>query len=102
MLEKQILIETLRFYLYKLDNNLCTMEEMESAAKVVQENMDIRGTIKDFARFYNVSEGNVRATINRKLIDKPSRNVLYPFNRFSEVVPNKWRNDAEDKDIHKT
>lgn len=89
---KLLLSEILAYYKKKVDNNLCTMEEMESACKVLQENMEIYGSISDFAKFYGVSEGNVRSTINRKLIAKPKRKVLYPFHKFVKIVPERWRN----------
>ena len=91
MLAKQILSEILRFYLYKLDNDLCTMEEIESATRALEEDMDIHGTIQDFAEFYRVPEGSVRATINRKVFSKPKRRVYYRFLDFMKSVPDKWR-----------
>jgi hypothetical protein len=95
---KLLLSEILSFYKYKVDNNLCTPSEIESAAKVLQENMEMYGTIADFARFYDTSEQNVRTTINRKLIDKPKRKVLYPFHKFVKIVQSKWLlNRGKDK-----
>lgn len=88
---KTYIAEILDYYKYKLDNNLCTMEEMNSLAKTIEENMQIQGTISDFAKFYDQPESSVRATISRKLLDKPKRKVFYPFNSFSRIVPNKWR-----------
>lgn len=88
---KQILSEMLAYYKYKVDNDLCTMAEMESAQKALTENMQIYGTIDDFANFYGVSPGNVRATISRKLLAKPIRRVFYPFHKFLKIVPTKWR-----------
>ena len=69
----KLLSEILGFYKYKVDNNLCTPEEIKNAEKVLVENMEVYGSIKDFAEFYGVSEGNVRSTINRKLFSKPKR-----------------------------
>ena len=88
---KKILSEILDYYKYKIDNDLCTMEEIEATSRVLQENMEISGTISDFARFYGVPEGNVRSTINRKLIDKPRRRVYYRFIPFLKIVPEKWK-----------
>lgn len=88
---KKILIEILDYYKYKIDNDLCTMEEIESTSKLLQENMEISGTISDFARFFDVSEINVRSTINRKLIDKPRRRVYYRFIPFLKIIPEKWK-----------
>lgn len=87
---KTYLTEILDYYKYKLDNNLCTMEEMNSLAKTIQENMEIQGTISDFAQFYNQSESSIRATISRKLLAKPKRKVFYPFHTFARIVPDKW------------
>lgn len=89
----KILSEILEYYEYKVDNNLCTMEEMNGALKALESNMEINGTIDDFAKFYDVTPGNVRATISRKLIAKPKRKVLYPFHKFLKIVPDKWRKD---------
>lgn len=88
---KDILSEMLGYYKYKVDNNLCTMAEIESAKKALESNMEIYGTIEDFSKFYDTSPGNVRATISRKLIAKPIRKVFYPFHRFLRIVPAKWR-----------
>lgn len=89
----KILSEILQYYKYKVDNNLCTMSEMNDALKALESNMEVHGTIEDFAKFYDVTQGNVRATISRKLIAKPKRKVLYPFHKFLKIVPDKWRKD---------
>ena len=89
---KRYLHDMLSFLQYKLDNNLCTMEEIESVSKTLQENLQVSGTIKDFAKFYNKPEVNVRVAIHNKLLDKPKRVVLYPFQKFAKVVSEKWRN----------
>ncbi len=93
---KKYLIEIFDYYEYKINNNQCIPEEMESAVKLLDENMKMYGTIEDFAKFYNVSEGNVRATINRKLLAKPKRRVYYPFHAFRKIVPESWRKDKSD------
>lgn len=87
----EYLIEILEFYIYKLKGGKCTTEEINSATKVLQENMEIHGTISDFANFYGVSESNVRANIARKLFAKPKRVLLYPFHKFMKIIPDSWR-----------
>jgi len=87
----QKLVEILDFYKYKIQNNLCTMDEMNSAVKVLEENMEIHGTISDFAKFYDKPENQIRSTISRKLIAKPERKVLYPFHKFLKIIPENWR-----------
>lgn len=93
---KRTLSEILDYYKYKVDNNLCTPEEIESASKVLQENLDMYGTVEDFAKFFGVSETQVRSAINRKLIDKPKRRVYYRFISFLKVAPRAWREKRKD------
>lgn len=88
---KQYLSEILAYYKYKVDNNLCTMSEMTDALKALESNMDVHGTISDFAKFYDKPESQIRATISRKLIAKPKRKLLYPFHAFHKVIPDSWR-----------
>lgn len=88
---KSNLSEILGYIKYKVDNDLCTPEEIESVAKMAQESLELYGTIEDLSRFYGVSEGNIRSTINRKLIDKPKRRVYYRFLSFMKVAPEKWK-----------
>ena len=87
----KILSDILGYYKYKVDNNLCTMDEMNGALHALEENMEVNGTISDFAKFYEQPESNIRATIARKLLAKPKRKVLYPFGAFAKIVPEKWR-----------
>ena len=93
---KRLLLEFLDFLRYKVDNDLMTMEEIESASRMLQENMKAYGTIKDFAGFYNTSESHIRATIARKLLAKPKRVVLYPFHKFMEIVPKNLREKSNE------
>lgn len=86
-----LLIEILEFYIYKLKSGKCAQQEAESATKTIVSNMEIDGTISDFAKFYGVSESNVRAVIARKLLAKPKRILLYPFHNFMKVIPDSWR-----------
>ena len=89
---KKILSEILSYYQYKIDHNLCTPEELDSATKVLQENMKIYGTIDDFAKFYGKSKDAVSSVIKRRMIEKPKRNVvLYPFHVFQKILPPSWR-----------
>lgn len=89
---KEQLKELFQFAIYKLDNNLCTPEEIRSWDDAASQNIEMDASIKELADFFNVSEQNVRTTINRKLLDKPKRKVLYPFHKFLKIVPDKWLN----------
>lgn len=88
---KDYLIEILDFYKYKLQTGGCGMSEMNDVLHALEENMELNGSIEDFAKFYGQTEQNIRTTINRNLIDKPKRKILYPFHKFSKVIPPKWR-----------
>lgn len=87
---KKTLLEILDFYRYKVSNNLCTMAEMDSVLKTLENNMEISGTIEDFSNFYGASQSNVRAVISRKLLNKPKRKLFYPFHAFRKIVPSNW------------
>ena len=88
---KKNLLEILDYYKQRIKTDSCTMSEMNSALKALEENMKINGTISDFARFYGQKEQNVRTVISRKLIDRPQRKVMYPFHAFRKIVPEKWK-----------
>ena len=88
----KLLSEILGLYKYKVDNNLCTPEEIKNAEKVLVENMEVYGTINDFAEFYGKSKDAVNSVIKRRMVQKPKRNVvLYPFHVFHKLIPDKWR-----------
>lgn len=87
---KETIKQTLEFLLYKVDNDLCTMEELRSISDLVQNSLDVVGTVEDFAKHFDTSESNVRTVINRKVMDKPKRRVFYSFFPFVKNVPSKW------------
>lgn len=95
---KRVLSEFLSFLKYKVDNDLLTMEEVESMARVVEENLHVLGTADDLARFYGQPRTNVSSVINRGMIEKPRRRVYYSFNAFRKIVPPKWRCHTKDAD----
>ena len=80
----------LHYYDQRLDG--CTMQEVKSVYRLFVENMEINGTIDDFAEFYGKSKDAVNSVIKRRMIQKPKRNVvLYPFHVFQKLIPDKWR-----------
>lgn len=91
---KEELRAILRYYDKRLDS--CTMQETKSVYRMFVENMELDGTIRDFAEYYNTSESNIRSTICRKLLAKPKRVLLYPFHKFMKVVPEKTRKKAKE------
>lgn len=50
---KDIVLEFLSFLHFKVNNDLLTMEEIESMARVMEENLTVVGTAEDLSRFYN-------------------------------------------------
>lgn len=91
-LGKKLLLEFLSFLKYKVDNDLLTMEEVDSIVKTIDDNIRVLGTADDFATFYGQSKTNVSSVINRRMLEKPKRRVFYDFNAFRKIVPNKWLN----------
>ena len=92
---KNYLSEILAYYKYKVDNNLCTMDEMNSTIKAIESNMDIYGTADDFANFYGKSKDAVNGIIKRNVIEKPRRNiVLHSFKAFIKRIPQSWRKSS--------
>ena len=80
----------LRYYDKRLDD--CTMRELKSTYRMFAENMELDGTIDDFAEFYDKSKDAVNGVIKRRMIQKPKRNVvLYQFHIFRKIIPSSWR-----------
>ena len=89
---EKYLSEILGYYKYKVDNKLCTMDEINGATKALEQNMDISGTISDFAEFFGKSKDAVNGIIKRNIYEKPRRNVvLYRFQIFLKRIPDSWR-----------
>ena len=91
MKAEDYLLEILDFYRFKIVEGNCGMSDIESLTKLLEENMNVSGTKDEFAKFYGRSKDAVSSVINRRLLQKPRRNiVLYPFNEFSKKVPESW------------
>lgn len=90
---KSYLIEILEYYKYKLKDDKCTKAEIDSVTSLLEKNLKIYGTIKDFAAFYDKPESQVRVNIFRKVFAKPIRAVLYPFNEFHKAVSSNWKHN---------
>lgn len=88
---KKIVLEFLDFLKYKVENDLLTMEDIDSIARVVKADLKIMGTLDDLASFYGQSKTNVSSVINRRMIQKPQRRIYYSFNAFQKITPEKWK-----------
>ena len=87
---KRIVLDFIDFIRDKVENDALTLEEADRIAKVLQGEMPLVGTADDFARFYGKSKTNVTTVIDRKMISRPKRCVLYSFNEFKKAVPCAW------------
>ena len=88
---KKIVIEFLDFLKYKVENDLLSMDDIDTVVRAIKQDLKIVATIDDLATFYGQSNGNVRSLISRRMIQKPQRRVYYSFNAFSKIVPEKWK-----------
>ena len=89
-LGKKFLSEFLGFLKYKVDHDLLTLDEVESIVSVIRRDIEISGTSDDFARHYGQSPVNVRSILTRKYLGRPRRKVLYSFNKFFGIIPERW------------
>lgn len=87
---KETLSEFLGFLKYKVDNEILTLEEVQSIAMVVAENLRLSGTAQDFAGYFGQSLTNVRSVIKRHIPLTHERKVMYPFREFLTHIPKKW------------
>ena len=88
---KKLVIEFLDFLKYKVENDLLSIDDIDSIDRAIKQDLKIVATIDDLAAFYGQSNGNVRSLISRRMIQKPQRRVYYSFNAFSKIVPEKWK-----------
>ena len=91
---KKIILEFLDFLRFKVENDSLTLEEADSVARVLENDLELMGTADDFSRFYNKSKTNVTTVIDRRMLPKPRRMVMHSFSAFRKVVPEKWRNHS--------
>lgn len=92
---KSLISNVLHYLSYKVDNDLCTPEEIAQYAKVMTENIKAEATISDIARHFGQSESNVRNLIARKCFGKPKRRVYYDFVEVAKNVPPSWHKQPE-------
>ena len=89
-LGKRVILEFLDYIRYKIANDTLTVEEADSIAKSLENNLNLTGTAEDLSKFYGKTKTNVTTIIDRKMLSKPKRVVLHSFNEFRKVVPPSW------------
>ena len=87
---RKILCEFLGFLQYKVMNGGFTLDE-EQALLSVFKDVPVSATADDIAGYYGRTPEAVRAVVSRKMISKPKRRVLYSFNEFRRIAPDKWK-----------
>jgi len=87
---RKILCEFFGFLQYKVMHGGFTLEEEMSLLEIFT-GIPISATADDIAGYYGRSPEAVRAVVSRKMISKPKRRVLYDFNEFQRVAPDKWK-----------
>lgn len=83
--------EILRFIIWQITEGKMTAEELESFQRIMREKLIVTASINDIACHCGQSESNVRNVINRHLIEKPHRTVMYNFLSFLRIRPKSWR-----------
>ena len=91
MMRKKILKEFLEFLMYKVEHDGFTLEEMQALVGFFEGCVPLSATADDLAKYYKRSPEAVRAVVSRKLRSKPKRRVMYDFNEFRKVAPDKWK-----------
>lgn len=89
-LSREMLLRSIDFLRYKVENHKLTVGEMRSLVRFFCEGLNLEGTADDFAEFFGKSKNNVKVAICRNMMDKPIRKVLYPFSKFLKIVPRTW------------
>lgn len=90
MESKDIINSVLDFLKFKVNNDTCTPEELRNISDILTKELDSIGTIEEIAKFFDVSEVNLRAMISRKVSSKPKRRVYYKFIDILKNVPDSW------------
>jgi hypothetical protein len=92
MLHKRALIDICKMFIYQLENDKCTAEEIRSISEDVEKNLEVDATVKDIADYYHQSEQNVRTMVSRNFHkEKPKRKVFYNFAWVSKIIPKTWK-----------
>lgn len=96
---KNYLINILENALYRLRNDECTAEEIESVSSALKDNLCTYTTIDNIAKKYNKPNRAVHDAINRhrwgnKL--RPKRIHLYKTEEIEDALPLTWERKKKD------
>lgn len=88
---KKLLSDFFGFLKYKVDNDLLTLDELNSIAHIIVRDIPLRGTAEDIAGYFHQPTSNIRNVISRRMLSKPVRRVMYSFLDFCKIAPSKWK-----------
>ena len=88
---KEFVLEVLDILRYKLENDCLSVSDWEALARIIGERLPLLGSLDELSDYFGQSKNNVKVVINRKMIAKPVRRILYPFTEFIKVLPASWK-----------
>ena len=95
---KQLLLDVLAMFRYKVDNNECTPEEMRCYSENIVQNLTIDATLDDIANAFGQSKNNVKAVMSRNQFqdsNPPKTKKFYDFINFAKIIPKSWRRSTQ-------
>lgn len=93
---KKRLLDVLEFLARQVEEDECTIDEMESIFKTITKEVNARATVKELSTFFGQSEANVRNVISRNYVsgrEKPRRRVTFRLGNFMDAMPRTWTHD---------
>lgn len=91
---KDVVLDILDYLHHQVENDKCTLEELQSIYGALTNGVHIDATIKDIAGHYGQSESNVRNAIARGYQGKPKRRVYYNLIEFVKRMPKNWKRNT--------
>ena len=88
---REAFADMLGFLQSKVQSGVMNADDVRSILTALEAGGGIRATVKDLAKYYDKSEGDVRNVIHRNLMPKPVRRVTYDFAAFRKVAPVTWK-----------
>ena len=91
---KNLILDVLTIFKYKVQNNECTPEELKNISENVVTNLAVNATIEDIANAFGQSKTNVKAVMSRNQFQKdnpPKTKKFYNIINFSKIILSSWR-----------
>lgn len=94
---KNLILDVLTIFKYKVQNNECTPEELKNISENVVTNLAVNATIEDIANAFGQSKTNVKAVMSRNQFQNdnpPKTKKFYNIINFSKIIPSSWRRNT--------